>query len=109
MKQITLNEKLNVICKVKVKSLILRIEIANCLGSAPSSLSTVMSNKIKIIEGEIKCGAHSKNSMNINLGSTEGLEKILLEWLTQMCSENIPISRPILCQKATDIILHLKI
>jgi hypothetical protein len=64
-----------------------------------------MLNKIKIIEGEIKCGAHSKNSMNINLGSTEGLEKILLEWLTQMHSENIPI----LCQKATDITLRLKI
>jgi hypothetical protein len=56
----------------------------------------------------MKCRAHSKKSMNIKLGANEGLEKILLEWVTQMCSEKVPISRPILCQKATDIGLHKK-
>jgi hypothetical protein len=84
-------------------------EFANHLGLAPSSLSRIMLNKTQIIEGEMKCGAHSKNSMNIKLGANEGLEKILLEWFQQMCSENVPISRPILSQKATDIARSLKI
>jgi hypothetical protein len=76
-----------------VKSVTSWAEIANHLGLAPSS-SRIMLNKKQIIEGEMKCGAHSKNSMNIKLGANEGLEKILLEWFQQMCSENVPISRP---------------
>jgi hypothetical protein len=47
--------------------------------------------------------------MNIKLGANEGLEKILLELFQQMHSENVPISRPILHQKATDTALCLKI
>jgi hypothetical protein len=47
--------------------------------------------------------------MNIKLGINEGLEKILLQWFQQMCSENVPISRNILRQKAIYIALHLKI
>jgi hypothetical protein len=35
--------------------------------------------------------------------------KILLEWFQQMCSENVPKSRPTLCQKTTDIALHQQI
>jgi hypothetical protein len=67
-----------------------------------------MLNKSKIIEEERKCGAHSKKRTNIKLGANKGLENILLEWFQQMCSENTPISRPVLCQKAADIGLHLK-
>jgi hypothetical protein len=68
-----------------------------------------MFNKNKIIEGEIKCGAHSKKRMNAKLGTNEGLEKTLLQRFQQMCSVNLPTCRPIICQKATDIALRLKI
>jgi hypothetical protein len=37
-----------------------QVEISNHFGVAPSSLSRIMLNKNKIIEGEMKCGAHSK-------------------------------------------------
>jgi hypothetical protein len=84
------------------------VEIANCLRLAPS-LRRIMLNKNEIIEREMKCGVHSKKRTNIKLGTNEGLEKILLVWFQQMRSENVPISRPILCQKATDIALRLKI
>jgi hypothetical protein len=33
------------------------VEVANHLGLAPPSLSRIMLNKSKMIEGEIKCGA----------------------------------------------------
>jgi hypothetical protein len=56
----------------------------------------------------VKCGVHSKKRMNIKLGANKRLENILLEWIQQMHSENMPIRRPILCQKASDIKLHLK-
>jgi hypothetical protein len=36
-----------------------------------------MLNKNKIIEREIKCGAHSKKGIDIKLGANEGLENIL--------------------------------
>jgi hypothetical protein len=42
--------------------------------------------KNKIIEGEMKCGVHSKKRVKIKLGANEGLEKILLEWFHHMCS-----------------------
>jgi hypothetical protein len=38
-----------------------------------------MLNKNEITEGEMKCGAHSKR-MNVKLGASDGLGKILLEW-----------------------------
>jgi hypothetical protein len=53
-----LSEKLNVIHDIKAKSVTSQDEIANCLGLAPSSLSRIMLNKNKIIEGEMKCGKH---------------------------------------------------
>jgi hypothetical protein len=53
-KRIILSEKLNVIHEVKVKSVVLQVEIANRFGLAPSSSSSrIMLNKNKIIEGEI--------------------------------------------------------
>jgi hypothetical protein len=57
-KKITLNEKLNVIHEVEAKLATSWVETANCLGLAPSSLSRIMLNKNKSIEGEMKCGAH---------------------------------------------------
>jgi thiamine pyrophosphokinase len=80
------------------------VEIANCLGLAPSSLSIIMLNKNKIIKGEMKCGTHSNKRMNIKIGACEGLEKILYEQFQQMHSESVPRS-----QKATDVALCLKI
>jgi hypothetical protein len=68
-----------------------------------------MLNNIKIIEGEMKCGARWKKRTNIKLGASEGLEKILLEWFQWLRSESEPISRSILRRKATDIALCLKI
>jgi hypothetical protein len=47
--------------------------------------------------------------VNVKLGANEGLEKILLELFQQMCSENVPISRPVLSHKATDTTPCLKI
>jgi hypothetical protein len=38
--------------------MILQVKIANRLGLAPSSLSRIMLNKNKLIEEEIKFGAH---------------------------------------------------
>jgi hypothetical protein len=57
----------------------------------------------------MKCGAHLKKRMNMKLGVNKGLEDILLEWFQQMYSENIPVSRPFLWQKAADSALGLKV
>jgi hypothetical protein len=76
-KKIT-SEKLNVIPEVRVNLVTSQVEIAYRLGLAPSSLSRIILNKNKIIERDMKCGAHSKKIMNIKLGVSEGLENILL-------------------------------
>jgi hypothetical protein len=44
--------------------------------------------------------------MNIRPGANEEMEKILMEWFQQISSENVPISSPVLCQKATEIALQ---
>jgi hypothetical protein len=76
-KKITLSEKLNVICEAEANSMMLWLEIANCLGLALSSLSRIMLNKNKSIEENMKCRVHSKKKRNIKLGANEGSEKIL--------------------------------
>jgi hypothetical protein len=45
----------------------------------------------------------------MKLGANDELEKILLEWFQQMCSDNIPINGPILREKANEIALCLNI
>jgi hypothetical protein len=50
-----------------------------------------------------------KEENGYEAGVIEGLENILLEWFQQIHSVNVPISRPILCQKPSDIALCLKI
>jgi hypothetical protein len=52
-KKITSREKLNVVHEVKVKSVTSWVEIANRLGLAPSSLSRILLNNNKIIEGKL--------------------------------------------------------
>jgi hypothetical protein len=56
-KKITSSEKLNVIHEVEAKS-VTCVEIANSLGLVPLLLSRIVLNKNKIIEGEVKYGAH---------------------------------------------------
>jgi hypothetical protein len=108
--KITLGEKLNVTCEVEAKSKTLRYWNCNLSWIGPSSLSIITLNKNKIIEGEIKCGAHSKKRMNIKLGANKGLENILLQWFQQMCPENVTAtSRPILRKKAAGTALRLKV
>jgi hypothetical protein len=65
-------------------------------------------HKNKIIEEEM-WSTLKKKRMNIKLGTNEGLENILLEWFQQMRSENMPVRRTILHQKATNFALCLKI
>jgi hypothetical protein len=106
-KKITLSGKLNVIHEVEAKSLISWVEIANHLGLAPS-LSRIVLNKNKIIEGEMWSTLKEENEYKAG-GSMKNWKKILLEWCQQMRSENVPISWSVLCQKTTDILLCLKI
>jgi hypothetical protein len=63
-KKIIFIEKLYVIRQVEANPTASRVEMANRLLLALSSCK-IMSNKNKIIEGEIKCGAISKKSMNM--------------------------------------------
>jgi hypothetical protein len=41
------------------------VEVTNCVGLAPSSLSAIILNKNEIFKEEVKCEAHSKKRMNI--------------------------------------------
>jgi hypothetical protein len=47
-----------------------------------------LSNRNRIIEGEIKCGAYSKKRMNLGPGAKEQMEKILMGWF-QKCSRKM--------------------
>jgi hypothetical protein len=53
-----------VICEVEANPMVSQAEMANRLVLALSLLYKIMSNKSKIIEGEIKWGANSKIRMN---------------------------------------------
>jgi hypothetical protein len=46
-----LSEKLNVICEVEAILVTSQVEIANCLGFAPSSLRRIML-RIKLLKGK---------------------------------------------------------
>jgi hypothetical protein len=61
-KKLTLSEKLNVIHELKEKSLTSQVEMVDYFGLAPSSLSRILLNKNKIIEGEINCETNSNEN-----------------------------------------------
>jgi hypothetical protein len=65
MKEDFLSEKLYVIRQVEANPTASQVEMVNHLVLALSSFCKIMSNKNKMIEGEIKCGTILKKRMNM--------------------------------------------
>jgi hypothetical protein len=106
--KIILSGKLYVICEVEANTMVSRVEMANCLVLAPSSLCKIMSNKNKIIKGKLNVVQiwKKKKEWIYDQELMKKCKNILMELFQQKRSENVPISGPILCQKATEIALR---
>jgi hypothetical protein len=98
-----------IIQEVESNPIVSRNEIAKHFGLPPPSLSNIILRKASILEEESRFGAHYEKRKSIKTSPNEELETLLVQWLQQMRSENIPINRPVLREKATKIALNLKI
>jgi hypothetical protein len=60
---------------IKAYPYILYVEMANCLGLLPSTLSKFMLSKEKITDAEFKCEAQTNKRKNMKLGAYDELKR----------------------------------
>jgi hypothetical protein len=102
-KELMKSEKVKIIQAVEKNPTVLRNEIEEHFQLPPSSLSNIILRKASILEEESRRGAHSEKRKMMKTSPNEELETLLVQWFQQMRSENIPINRPVLREKATKI------
>ena len=73
-------------------------DIAEELGIAGSTLRTILQNRAKLTDVVSGC-----SRQKLKVGKFEDLETILLEWFHEARGANLPISGPIVCEKAQEI------
>lgn len=74
--------------------------LANSLKLPPSTLQTIVKNRAKIKESATNSSAGRKKMKSAKY---ENVETILREWITQARHANIPLSGPIILEKAAEI------
>jgi len=84
-------KKYNEECSVKTQKV-----IAEELGIAPSTLRTILKDKDKFVDS-------TSTRQKIRTGQFDDLEQVLLDWFHQARAANLPISGPILKEKAQEI------
>jgi hypothetical protein len=77
-----------------------RIDIAKCLGLAPSTLNSTVVKKREIREQIDRCGKSCKKRKTGIESTFRELESVLLAWYQQVRSSGIPIDGNILREKA---------
>ena len=101
-KGLSVEEKLKIIKKYdnerQVKQ---QKDIAAEVGIAPSTLRTILQNREKLSD------ASGCSRQRLKSAKYEDLEKILVEWFHQARSSNLPISGPILQEKAFEVAARL--
>uniref|UniRef100_UPI00358DE128 tigger transposable element derived 5-like n=1 Tax=Myxine glutinosa TaxID=7769 RepID=UPI00358DE128 len=98
MKSWSIEEKLAAVDRVKAgKSL---TWVARDMGASPASVCDWKKKEVKLRKGFVTLKGHRKR---VRLGRYEQMEEALLLWFQQIRMENVPISGPMLQDKALQI------
>lgn len=100
---ISIAEKMRILSVVNENRHRKRVDIAKELGIAPSTLNSIVAKAKQIEESASVLGVSASKRKRIQGGKHEDVEDCLLQWFRQHRAEGIPISGPMLCEKATEL------
>lgn len=98
---IDLQRKLLILDEVS-KGIITKTQVAEKFGIPKSTLSTIIKNADKI-NVAAACGSFQHKMKRMRTAVYEDVEVILLEWFNHMRSANVPLSGPLIKEKACEI------
>lgn len=99
----TFSDRLRVIEEIENNPNEKKIHIAKRLGIAPSTLTTIYTNKSKIRKQAEKYGQMSSKRKTCKESKFKDLELILFSWYKQSVTEGNNITGIVICQKAREI------
>ena len=83
-----------------------KAQIARNYGIAPTTLQTIVKNKERIMAG-LSDGEFQPEGKRMRMSTEEDVDRCTYEWMQQMRSKNLPISGPILQEKASEFAKRL--
>lgn len=98
-------QKLNIISEIE-KGSTKKKDIANKYDIPVSSLSTIIKNKDKILK-QSSVSQQRQNHKKIRFCDYSDLDDVTMKWMTAIRQKNLPISGPLLQQKAKEFALAL--
>lgn len=107
-KRFSIKEKISILNEVD-KNIGSRKCLADRLGITTSTLSTIIKNRKEVEECYANCGEKSAFARkSIKTGTYLDVEEKLLSWFTTARGNNIPVSGPLLQEKALEIAKELE-
>lgn len=96
-RQFSLKEKVDILSQVDAGKK--QIHIANEMGVAPSTVATILKDRQKILE--LHRGSQlAPSRKRLRLGNFEDVDAAVLIWFKDARSQNVPVSGPMLQEKA---------
>nr|XP_042897002.1 tigger transposable element-derived protein 4-like [Parasteatoda tepidariorum] len=86
-----------------------KADLAKMMGIPVSILKTIIHDRLKIEEHAKVCRSSSSKKMRVQEGKFPEKEKILLQFFNQCRASNIPVSGPMLMEKAKEIAIKLNL
>ena len=95
---LTLSKKLDILAAVKKKNTT-KTQIAQKFGIAKTTLTTILKNKDKIKE-TFEQSKFEPGRKHFRTAAYEDLEEVLIKWIAQARSLNMPLSGTLILEKA---------
>lgn len=108
-KALSLKDKIEILREVDKNNGLNRVQLAKQLNIPVSTLSTIVYNRKKIEENASACGSSVSKRLRVQAGKFSEVEDILLKFFIQCRAANIPVSGPMLIEKAKEIALKLDV
>lgn len=108
-KAFTLSEKIDFIKKYDENPNLSKVALAQELRIPASTLKTIISKRDEIVKSAGEAGVYSAKKSRVKKCKYESVEKPLAQWFSQARAQNLPVSGPILCEKAKEIGLQVQV
>lgn len=108
-KALSLKDKIEILKEFDRSAGLTKVELAKKLDIPVSTLKTIVYDRKKIEDRAAACGSFASKKLRVQEGKFPEVEDILITFLTQCRASNIPVSGPLLMEKAQEIAVKLNV
>ena len=108
-KALSLKDKMEILKEFDKGTGLTKVELAKKLEIPVSTLKTIVYGRQKIENSAVACGSSALKKLRVQEGKFPEVEDVLITFFRQCRSSNIPVSGPLLMEKAQEIALKLNV